>query len=262
MCLVGFRDITNQTQFRNGSGEFSAKEFSDEIVKIYESKVRPDAVKTKKSFAPSGVGYGSGTCPRYWFLAFSGVEFIENTDSLGIANMENGTYVHTRLQTMLKESDLEVELETAIKNEYPPILGFADIVVKWKGMDVIGEIKSAKDSVYAIRSVTRQGLPYHVLQLLIYMKVLGLTEGFLWYENKDTQEFCIIPVHMNERNQKIVDEAFKWMEMVYDNWKDGKLPERPFTKSSKECKFCPVKKACWTAYDIGEVQIPALVVKK
>jgi CRISPR/Cas system-associated exonuclease Cas4 (RecB family) len=257
---MGYREVTSLT--RSGSGEFNAQEFQAAVVDVINSKARKDSFKTKKSFSPSGVGYGSGTCPRYWFLAFSGVEFVEQTDALGILNMENGSYVHERLQKMLTDSDLEVSLEDEILNEYPPIRGFADIIVKWKGMDVIGEIKSAKDEVYAIRKVTMQGLPYHVLQLLIYMKVKELTEGFLWYENKNTQEFIIIPVHMNARNTKIVNDAFSWMEKVWDNFQAGTLPERPFTKSSSSCKFCPVRNECWNVQPIGEVELPALVVKK
>lgn len=260
---MGFRDITQNTTFRSGAGDFNAKDFSDFFKGLYTDKIRPAQEKTKKSFAPSGIGYGSGTCPRYWHLAFSGVEFIENTDELAIANMENGKYVHERLQKMFQDSALEVELEREIRNEYPPIFGFADIVMKWEGQDVIGEIKSMKEEMYALRRVNMQPVPYHKLQLLIYMAVTGIKEGFLFYENKNTQEFMIIPVSMTERNQKIVDQTFEWMRTIWDNFnaEEPKLPERPFKKSSKECKYCPIKDACWKTVDDGDESFPPLVVK-
>ena len=255
------RKISSNTSFRQGDGSFNALEFADYIVKAYEARVRTPGHKQKNSFAPGGVGYGSGKCPRYWFLAFTGVEFEDNTDAMGIANMENGSYVHERLQDLFSELDLEVEHETEVRNEYPPILGFADSIITWKGERVICEFKSAKDEVYSVRKTSMQPLPYHKLQLLIYMKVLGISEGFLYYENKNTQEFLVIPVYMTEKNDELVQGVMKWMEGVYDNWKEGKLPERPFKKSTSECKYCPVRKACWSGED-GEIFIEPLVVPK
>jgi len=54
---------------------------------------------------------------------------------------------------------------------------------------------------------------------------------------------------------------FVWMCEVYDNFKDGGLPMRPFTKSTYSCKNCPVKKECWDG-PLGEVQISAYEVVK
>lgn len=260
---MAYRDITQNTNFRSGAGDFNAQELSERIRAMYRSKMRDDQERTKKSFAPSGVGYGSGTCPRYWHLAFSGVMFIENTDELAIANMENGKYVHERLQKMFEESGLEVEMEKEILSENPPIRGFADIILKWEGKDVVGEIKSMRDEIYAIRKINMQPVAYHTIQLLIYMRVLGVKDGFFMYENKNTQEFVIIPISMTERNEKIVDELFAWMQEIWDNFnsEEPKLPERPFKKSSKECKYCPVKKACWTEYGDGDEFFAPLVVK-
>jgi CRISPR-associated protein Cas4 len=260
---MAYRDITQNTNFRSGTGDFNAQEFSERMREMYRSKMRKDEKKTKKSFAPSGVGYGSGTCPRYWHLAFSGTMFIENTDELAIANMENGKYVHERLQTMFEESGLEVEMEKEILSEDPPIRGFADVILKWKDNDVVGEIKSMRDEIYALRKVNMQPLPYHTVQLLIYMKVLGLKDGFFIYENKNTQEFIVIPVSMTERNEKIVDDMFDWMRKIWANFnaEEPKLPERPFKKSSKECKYCPVREACWKELGAGEEYFPPLVVK-
>jgi CRISPR-associated protein Cas4 len=258
---MGYRDITTDTSFRSGNDDFNSREFTDYVKGLYTAKIRKPEVKTKKSFAPSGLGYGSGKCPRYWHLAFSGTMFVENTDELAIANMENGKYVHDRLQKMFGESGLEVELEREVVNEYPPIFGFADIIVKWQGKDVVGEIKSMKEEMYALRAVTKQPLDYHKVQLLIYMYVLGIDNGFFYYENKNTQEFIIIPVHMTDNNRKLVESMFEWMKMVWDTHKEGVLAERPFKKSSKECKFCPVKTACWTTAADGDREILPLGVK-
>jgi len=35
----------------------------------------------KKTFAPSTLAYNHGECPRYWYLAFSGVTFEDNSNA-------------------------------------------------------------------------------------------------------------------------------------------------------------------------------------
>ena len=100
-----------------------------------------------------------------------------------------------------------------------------------------------------------------MLQLLTYMKLKNAKEGFFLYENKNTQEVLIIPVQMNERNKKIIDDTFTWLCEVWDNFKDGDLPMRMFTKSTPTCKYCPIKKECWSM-ETGTVQIEAFKVPK
>ena len=48
----------------------NTKEFIEKIESGYTVN-RKTEFKTKKSFSPSTLVYGSGACPRYWFLAFS-----------------------------------------------------------------------------------------------------------------------------------------------------------------------------------------------
>jgi hypothetical protein len=59
---------------------------------------------------------------------------------------------------------------------------------------------------------------------------------------------------MNEKNIAKIDGLFIWLQEVYDNFKDGGLPMRPFKKTSSACKYCPIRKHCWDS-EVGEVQI-------
>ena len=86
------------------------------------------------------------------------------------------------------------------------------------------------------------------------MKLMDIDEGFFLYENKNTQELLVIPVQMNEKNKKIIDNLFLWLSEVHDNILDGDLPFRPYTKSSYTCKNCPIYKECWSS-ESGTVQI-------
>jgi hypothetical protein len=121
---------------------------------------------------------------------------------------------------------------------------------------VIGEIKTAKQEVWDARQSEMKPTANHLLQLLTYMKLKNAKEGFFLYENKNTQEILVIPVSMNERNTKIIEDTFLWMCEVWDNFKDGDLPMKPAgaSKSKMPCTYCPVKKECYAGLT-GTVQI-------
>jgi hypothetical protein len=98
----------------------------------------------------------------------------------------------------------------------------------------------------------------HLLQLLTYMKLKDAKEGFFLYENKNTQEILIIPVVMNDKNKKIIEDTFLWMREVWDNFQDGDLPMKPegATKTKMPCTYCPIKKQCYSKdTPTGTVQI-------
>jgi len=248
------RQIVSNLKFKKVTGKFDPEVFAKMLDDAYLSTKRGDQLMTKTSFSPSSLGYGHGKCPRYWYLAFTGVGFIDENDSIAVANMAQGVQAHERLQKLIEKTGKLKEQEREIKNEYPPIRGFIDLVMDWNGEEVIGEIKTAKQEVWDQRQSTMSPSPNHLLQLLTYMKLTDAKEGFFLYENKNTQEVLIIPIQMNDKNKKIIDDTFIWMCEVWDNFKDGDLPMRPFTKSTSACKYCPIKKECW-GMENGTVQI-------
>ena len=259
------RKIIGNLKFQKpDDGGFNANEFAKMMEEAYLSEGRPDQFTQKKTFSPSTVGYGSGNCPRYWFIAFNGAEFENNTDAMGIANMGNGTYMHDRIQKIMGKTPVFKSHETEVTNDDPPIRGFADTFIEWNGKEVIVEIKSAKDEIFSIRQAEMKPLPYHLVQLLTYMKIRGAEQGLFYYENKNDQSFLIIPVNMNERNTKLIDDVWDWMRKVYSAYENNTLPERPFTKSQSACTYCPVKNVCWKDMksEVGDISIEALVLPK
>lgn len=259
------KNIVKSLKFKKVDG-FDYGEFSNMIDKAYNSRKREKGQMQKKTFSPSTVGYGHGNCPRYWFIAFNGEEFDEKFDATAISNMLNGTYAHDRLQKIIEETGVLKETEREILSEDPPIRGFADVVLDWEGEEVIGEIKTTKDEQFSIRTSSMKPSPNHLLQILTYMKVEGATEGFLMYENKNTQEICIIPISMNDRHGKIIDDTFDWMREVYAMYTENIIPARGHLKTSYACANCPVRKPCWAAknnkYGDGEEKVRTLVPQK
>ncbi len=257
-------DLEKQTL---ASKRFDAQKLADLLNDAYLKGRREPSDRAKKSFAPSGIGYGSGTCPRQWFYAFSGgIMRNEDMDAVSIANMAYGTEAHARIQKVFKDAGILVEEEKKVvtddQPDMPPIFGFADLIIKWQGEEAVGEIKTTSSESYVSKKAKSTAAGYHLLQVLIYMKVLGLNKGFLLYENKNTQQLLIIPVTWNVANKKLADDAFDWMNLVYKNWQEGTLPTRPFkSERSVVCKTCPFTRHCWDDTD-GVVDLPVLEVPK
>lgn len=216
--------------------------------------------KKKYTFSPSTVGYGYGTCPRYWSLAFSGAEFKDSFNAQGMAAMNAGTQAHERIQSAMQKAGLVKELEREIKLADPPIRGFADIIMEIDGEEIVGEIKTVKAEGFDIRKDTSTGADSHIVQLLIYMKALELNEGFFLYENKNSHEIAIIPIVMSEENKKYADYIFEWMKEVRQAWEDGKNIKRAFKQEAFPCTYCPIKDECWSKPD-GRTKIQPLEVR-
>ena len=220
------------------------KKFVKMINDSYESERSETQFKTKKSFSPSTVGYGYGTCARYWTIAFSGADFTDTFTATGIASMENGTMAHERIQKRIENIGILKEHEREILSEDPPIRGFADSIVEYKGKDIIIEIKTIKSANYIQRENEGQPSDSHLLQLLIYMYVENIDEGIVLYENKDTHDLLAVPVEMSEKNKEYIEYVLQWMRDVHSAWKNNEQVKRGYTKSTWACKSCPVSDLC------------------
>jgi len=226
--------------------------FGDEIEKSVLRNKSDKAFKKKETFSPSTVGYGHGNCARYWYIAFEGAEFTDTFTSQGLANMENGTLAHKRIDGYLEGTGRLVESEVEVKSEDPPIRGYIDAILNWNGEKVIGEVKTAKQEVYDQRRASMKPSSNHLLQLLIYMKLTKSRQGVFIYENKNTQELCLIPITVNAKYIEIIDELFAWLRETRAAWEQKSLPNRAFTKSKPACKGCPVFDTCWNKLENGD----------
>lgn len=226
--------------------DFKIKELGELLEATYpELLEQRDTTKAKASFAPSQLFYGSGVCPRLWFYKFQGGHDVPaDFDGPGVFNMESGTDAHTRLQKLFVKSGISTEeqIEVFIESETPPVRGYMDAMIQWEGEELPVEIKTSKQEVFYHRQAQMQGAGYQVMQLLLYMHILGKDKGLLFYENRNDGGWLILPILMTEENQAVVDHMVEWMNAVYNN---TELPQRPFTKKSKECKGCVFAEICW-----------------
>jgi len=242
----------------------------EKISSGYVAENKPE-VKTKKTFAPSTLAYGYGECPRYWYFAFSGATFEETSNAFGIANRTNGTYSHERIQDALMKSgiaqifesknektqQLERTTEFAVSNDSPPIYGWVDGIINWNGEDLLLEIKTAPIEGFEYRKRTGKAKKDHIVQTLIYMKILGYKRGVILYENKNNHELVAIPVEVDDYYREYINNAFDWMRTVRASWMKNELPTKNYRSNSSICKTCPVKKTCDDA-GAGVVKITSL----
>lgn len=215
--------------------------------------------KKKKTFSPSTIGGYYGRCARYWWHAFDGAVFDDSPSVKSRRAMDSGTAAHESLQKAM-ESIPEIEdMELRIVNDDPPILGFADFIVNYKGNTIVGEIKTVGSTKFNSIKAMNSPVPAHVVQILIYMWVLNADEGVLLYEDRDTFDRKMFSVVKTPYNVRYMGEIIEWMRDVRAAWERDEKPKRCFTKESIECKFCPLSEVCWQddegVYDIGRLPV-------
>lgn len=249
------KNFLKQVLDKQPTGPIDTKALISKIEEGYTVN-RTTEFKKKKSFSPSSLVYGNGACPRYWFLAFEGAEFEDDADAYASANMQSGIDAHARIQKAITDAGIMVEEEKKVMISDPPIFGFADGILQWGETQPVLEIKTMREESYSYRKHAKPP-NYHLMQLLIYMKILGRKLGVLLYENKNSHELHAIPVEADEESLAWVEYAFDWMRKVRAKWESGEIPKKPYRSNSKVCKTCPLQKAC-AAAPTGEEKIEPL----
>ena len=239
----------------------------------YTADIKPKFTK-KYSFSPSTLTWNHGECARFWYLAFDGAVFHDDADAYGVANRTSGTLSHDRIQdAMIKANVLDetMEFETdrkygkqkhpalefTVKYDDPPIFGYGDAMLNYKGESILGEIKTMPNEGFEYKKNSRKPKNGHLMQLLIYMKILKKDKGVLIYENKNNHELLTLPVKVSPEYIKWIDYAFDWMRQVRSAWTDRTIPAKIYRANSKICKNCPIQKACAEA-EVGVLKIKPL----
>jgi CRISPR/Cas system-associated exonuclease Cas4 (RecB family) len=157
----------------------------------------------------------------------------------------------------MQDAGFLLDSEFKIINNDPPIFGYGDVMLDWEGEELLGEIKTMMNEGFEYRKLNRKAKTGHLIQLLIYMKILKKQKAVLIYENKNNHELLVIPVEVNNYYIQWVNNAFEWMRTVRKAWESKTLPEKNYRSNSKICKNCPLAKVCADAGK-GDVKISAL----
>jgi CRISPR/Cas system-associated exonuclease Cas4 (RecB family) len=130
-------------------------------------------------------------------------------------------------------------------------------MIEWEGEDIVGEIKTMLNEGFEYRKNSMKPKLGHLIQLLIYMKILGKKKGVLIYENKNNHELLVLPVEVDDYYRQWIDNTFQWMRDVRKAWVDRTLPTKNYRSNSKICKTCPIQQACADA-GTGVIKLKSL----
>jgi CRISPR/Cas system-associated exonuclease Cas4 (RecB family) len=215
----------------------------DKIKSGYAAQ-RKASFKKRDSFTPSTLTYGSGKCPRFWYLWFEGNEAESKTDWYSVANMDSGTDRHGRIEKAMEHAGMLITNEERLSYQDPPISGRTDAIIQWDEHNILTEIKTLNEDSFHYLNVKGEPRKYHVEQLLIYMKILKKSFAMLIYESKNSHELSIFPVHLSQHYKDFINYFFGWMKEVKKASDDGLLPENPYRSNSKVCKGCDFETTC------------------
>lgn len=220
--------------------------------KGYESKNGTKFLK-RSSFMPSGLVYGQGHCPRYWYLYFEGNEADVYNDWYSAANMDSGSDRHTRIEDAFADAGILVVKEQNLKNERPSISGRTDAILNIDGQEILTEIKTKNNEGFE-RIIKPP--KYNIEQLLIYMKIRQDRDALLLIENKDTHQVKNFVISVNQKYKDFINYFFDWMIRIEDAFAAKTIPQNPYRNKfeNKNCKSCQFLRACQQKPE-GELKI-------
>lgn len=208
--------------------------------------------KAKKNFSPSKLGFGAGQCPRFWHYAFGGeIEHTDNGDHKSQLKRILGTAAHDTIEKLILATVTDAtagnwEFEKKLFNTDPPIFGYVDIYDKVNNIPV--ELKNVDSSKFGPAKELNRADSSHVVQTLMYMKMLKAKQGVLLYVDRTTLDTHAFSVIMNDHHEEYVNKLFLWMQRVKESYDNGEFPERPVeaVEGKFPCNFCSVQKHCWS----------------
>ena len=202
--------------------------------------------KQSESFAPSN----TNPCPRFAVYRMKGYQ--QTTNILGQTRriFDLGNRVEDAVGDLFK--DLGVLLDSQIPLEITdpvPIKGYIDFLIDWDGEKVV-ECKSINEAGFAFRSAYHKPKDEHFRQLQFYMYGMNHDSGFLFYYSKNNS--AILPL-LVKRDDEFIESTFSKYKKIYEVFKNGDLPVRPYKKTSQNCERCDAFDHCWSDKEEGVV---------
>ena len=140
--------------------------------------------EAKQRFYPSMLG---NPCDRYLYYAYHGGLSNQEVNPQLQRIFDTGGSLEQRMEKYLRKAGLFLAAEQTLKFETPPISGRYDFLIRYKDADrAIVELKSINAKGFDL--LIDSPKPDHVIQLQIYLNIIGLDNGIVVYENKNDQE--------------------------------------------------------------------------
>ena len=156
---------------------------------------------------------------------------------------KHGDVIHSKWQNMFLESNISTMIEKRCYSEKYSLYFTPDAVVNIDGKLHVVEIKSMKSTRYMkneVPSTSRR-------QITLYMFLLGIKRGFILQENKDNQDFRVIPVEYKAKDIiPVLENLYKIINMKKEFDNSNQLPCRVCDWNDiPRAKRCHMRSACW-----------------
>jgi CRISPR/Cas system-associated exonuclease Cas4 (RecB family) len=183
----------------------------------------------------------TNSCQRYMYYLFNGIEVPPDHGPRTQRIFDNGHAMHERYNIYFEKMGIVLASEQPIWNDDPPIESTLDLIIDWGGPKIV-ELKSINDGGFIYRRVAGAPKDDHYRQIQMYMKVTGIHEGYVIYENKNDQEILVFPVSLDE---VFIEKLWKKLRKIYKAVQDDVKPVRPYKQSGEKCQRCPLREHCW-----------------
>ena len=158
--------------------------------------------KAVQKFYPSALG---NRCDRYLYFAYHGGLPAQEVTPQTQRIFDTGGAFETRMEKYLRKAGLFLAAEQTLKFDNPPISGRYDFLIRYKATDrAIVELKTI--NARGLENLIDQPKPEHVIQLQIYLNLMGLKNGIVVYENKNDQDMKAFKI---VKDKKVWDEILE-----------------------------------------------------
>jgi len=149
-----------------------------------------DNLTFTKPWITSGVFYPSmlgNPCDRNLYLAYNGQLSDQVIGAKTVRIFDVGNSLEVRMKKYFEKTGIFLAAEQSVKFNDPPISGRYDFRLRHEEYgQVILELKSINDMGFNALIDTPKS--DHLIQLQIYLNLVGMEHGILLYENKNDQK--------------------------------------------------------------------------
>jgi len=210
-----------------------------EMVDKHLSTVHKVNKRKKNVFHPS---FMHNACMRAIVYNYKGEGDFVVTDPKLKRIFANGDDVHDRVQTMLKGCKVLIKKEAPVKHKKYRISGSCDGILRRSNSNekLALEIKSinTKGFEWALKTGPK---PEHINQVRIYMWLLKIEKGILYYECKNDQRHAAWLV---EQDENTINEVKKKIEDAIEYIEKNEIPDMCYNEILRECDWCNYQVIC------------------
>lgn len=199
--------------------------------------------KQSGGFAPSS----TNQCPRYMVYRLKGFE--QQTEFSGRTRriFDLGNRVEDFLGDTFRSLGVLLDEQIEVKIDEPPVRGFCDFLIDWDGPKPV-ECKSINEAGFVWRKNYRKPKDEHFRQLQFYLEAMDMEEGFVVYICKN--DSAMLPL-LVKRDREFMEKILKKYDKIYQVYKDGNIPLKPYKETSEKCRRCDAKAYCWADEEEG-----------